>query len=55
MVLELILLVLALLTGSLVLLGKWKRMPEGRSTFVDYGRSLFPVIMIVFVLRSFIV
>ena len=30
-------------------------MPEGRSLFVDYGRSLFPVIMIVFVLRSFIV
>lgn len=55
MVLEWILLVLALLTGSLVLLGKHKRMPEGRSTFVDYGRSLFPVIMIVFVLRSFIV
>jgi signal peptidase I len=55
MVLEWILLVLALLTGSLVLLGKLKRMPEGRSTFVDYGRSLFPVIMIVFVLRSFIV
>jgi signal peptidase I len=55
MVLEWILLVLALLTGSLVVLGKIKRMPEGRSTFVDYGRSLFPVIMIVFVLRSFIV
>jgi signal peptidase I len=55
MVLEWILLVLALLTGSLVMLGKIKRMPEGRSTFVDYGRSLFPVIMIVFILRSFIV
>lgn len=55
MVLEWILLVLALLTGALVLLGKVKRMPEGRSTFVDYGRSLFPVILIVFILRSFIV
>jgi len=55
MVLEWILLVLALVTGLLVLLGKLRNMPEGRSTFVDYGRSLFPVIMIVFVLRSFIV
>jgi signal peptidase I len=55
MVLEQILLVLALVTGLLVLVGKLKQMPEGRSTFVDYGRSLFPVIMIVFVLRSFIV
>ncbi len=55
MVLEWILLVLALLTGALVLLGKLKHMPEGRSIFVDYGRSLFPVILIVFVLRSFIV
>ena len=35
MVLEWILLVLALLTGALVLLGKLKHMPEGRSTFVD--------------------
>ena len=55
MVLEQILLLLALITGLLVLLGKLKDMPEGRSTMVDYGRSLFPVIMIVFVLRSFIV
>jgi len=55
MVLEWILLVLAVLTGALVLLGKVKRMPEGRSLFVDYGRSLFPVILIVFILRSFIV
>ena len=54
MYLEWILLGLALLTGSLVLLGKVKNMPEGRSTLVDYGRSLFPVILIVFVLRSFI-
>jgi len=55
MALEWILLVLAVLTGLLVLLGKIKQMPDGRSTMVDYGRSLFPVILIVFVLRSFIV
>jgi len=55
MVLEWILLVLALVTGLLVLLGRLKKMSEGRSIMVDYGRSLFPVIMIVFVLRSFIV
>lgn len=55
MVLEWILLTLALITGLLVLLGKLRKMPEGRSIMVDYGRSLFPVILIVFVLRSFIV
>ncbi len=55
MVLEWILLTLALVTGLLVLLGKLKKMPEGRSIMVDYGRSLFPVILIVFVLRSFMV
>ena len=55
MVLEWILLVLTLITGALVWLGRVKKMPEGRSTFVDYGRSLFPVILIVFILRSFIV
>lgn len=55
MVLEWILLTLALITGLLVLLGKIRKMPEGRSIMVDYGRSLFPVILIVFVLRSFIV
>ena len=55
MYLEWILLGLALVTGLLVLLGRVRKLPEGRSTLVDYGRSLFPVILIVFVLRSFIV
>ena len=55
MVLEWILLILTLVTGALVWLGRLRKMPEGRSTLVDYGRSLFPVILIVFILRSFIV
>ena len=54
MVLEIILLVLALITGFFALIGKINKTPEGRSIFIDYGRSLFPVIIIVFALRSFI-
>lgn len=55
MVLEWVLLVLTLITGALVILGRTRKMPEGHSTIVDYGRSLFPVILIVFALRSFVV
>ncbi len=54
MILEWILLVLTIITGALVWLGRRKQLPEGESTMVDYGRSLFPVILIVFILRSFI-
>ncbi len=55
MILEWILLVLTLITGFFTLLGKFLKLSEGRSIWVDYGRSLFPVILIVFALRSFIV
>lgn len=55
MILEWILLILTIVTGLFTLLGKLKGMREGQSTLVDYGRSLFPVILIVFALRSFFV
>lgn len=55
MILEWILLGLAIVTGLFTLLGKLKGLREGESTLVDYGRSLFPVIIIVFALRSFLV
>ncbi len=54
MILEVILLVLTVLTGIAMLIGRLKGTPEGQSTLIDYGRSLFPVIFIVFALRSFI-
>ncbi len=53
MALEWVLLVLAGVTGFFALLGKMRGMNEGQSVLVDYGRSLFPVIAVVFALRSF--
>lgn len=54
MVLEWILLVVSVITGLAVLWGKLEAKDEGESTIVDYGRALFPVVIIVFALRSFV-
>lgn len=54
MILEQILLAASIITGLLVFLGWLKKFNEGDSAFVDYGRALFPVIIIVFALRSFL-
>ncbi len=54
MVLEWILLVASVITGIAVLWGKLSAKEEGESTIVDYGRALFPVVIIVFALRSFV-
>ncbi|MFT6704860.1 MAG: signal peptidase I, partial [Gammaproteobacteria bacterium] len=54
MVLEWILLVGSIITGLGVLYGKLSNKDEGESHIVDYGRALFPVIIIVFALRSFV-
>ena len=55
MILEWILFVASIISGLLVLLGRKKQLAEGQSIWVDYGRSLFPVVLIVFALRSFVV
>ncbi len=55
MILEWILLILTIFTGFFTLLGRFQRLREGHSTLVDYSRSLFPVILIVFALRSFLI
>lgn len=55
MVLEWILLVGSILTGLGVLYGKLSHKAEGQSFIADYGRALFPVIIIVFAVRSFVV
>ncbi len=54
MVLEWILLVMSVLTGLGVLYGRLSNKGEGESTLADYGRALFPVVIIVFALRSFV-
>lgn len=55
MILEWILLIASIVTGIFVFKGKKKQLADGASVWVDYSRSLFPVIIIVFALRSFIV
>ena len=57
-----VLVVLALVTGSVTALDRWvlrprraARVPAGREpALVDYARSFFPVILVVLVLRSFL-
>ena len=55
MILEWVLLILTIFTGFFTLLGRFQRLREGHSILVDYSRSLFPVILIVFALRSFLI
>ncbi|HKJ88639.1 MAG TPA: S26 family signal peptidase, partial [Gammaproteobacteria bacterium] len=56
----LLLIILLLATGA-VWLGGWlyqrarHRSAEGRPVVVEYARSLFPVILVVFLIRSFAV
>lgn len=56
----LLLLILLLATGAIWLAGwAWGRIrglaPDQRATVVEYARSLFPVILVVFLIRSFVV
>lgn len=55
MILEWILLIASLITGYFVVVGRKRQLAEGASALVDYSRSLFPVVIIVFALRSFLV
>ncbi|MBC7943854.1 MAG: signal peptidase I [Burkholderiales bacterium] len=55
-----IMFILLLVTGSIWLLDRWvlqrRRAPDGKEPWwVEYPKSFFPVILIVFVLRSFLV
>ncbi len=52
---SLILFIALLVTGSIVLLAKLFGRRRRKSTIVEYARALFPVILFVFVLRSFVI
>ncbi len=52
---SLILFIVLLVTGGILLLARMLNRRRRRSVIVEYARALFPIILFVFVLRSFVI